>query len=128
MNARSVTQSSWPSQPNARSPRRPALALLTLYALVGLLLPVIHVQVESGRTSATHVEAQNAPCSAHDELSCSICRLTAPALPLATGVTPVAAGLCSTTTAFPTVAAFVRKTSSSPLGARAPPVPFAAVS
>jgi hypothetical protein len=102
--------------------------MLVLYTLVGLVLPVVHAQLESDRHTTTHIEAQNAPCEAHDELSCPICRVTTPAVPLASGFTPVAVGLCSIPTPFPQVTSFVRKTSSAPLGARAPPAPSAALS
>lgn len=102
--------------------RRWTGAMLVLYSLAGFIVPVVHAQVEAGRRPTTHIEAQNTRCSAHDELSCSICRLTPPVVPVSRGVPTVAQSLCSTKVAFLPATPFIAETAPSILGARAPPL------
>jgi hypothetical protein len=102
--------------------RSTAAVVLGLYWLIGIAAPVAHAQAESGKRAGIHVEAEDASCSQHDELSCRICRvLTTPER--------VAASTPSILVSFPETALVPtqqRVAQSnvvfSPLGARAPPL------
>jgi hypothetical protein len=102
--------------------RATGAALLAFYALIGLAAPVAHAQHEAGRPITTHIESQSAPCDAHDELSCSICRLTVLAIPGACGAGRAAAPQIVVTSRQPSKTPFVAGFAGAPLGARAPPL------
>jgi hypothetical protein len=99
-----------------------SLTLLALYGLLGIAAPVAHAQLEAGRRATTHVEAQSVPCEAHDELSCSTCRIASPVVPVASAVLSLTAVPCVFTSNAVPADQLVHRFTAAPLGARAPPL------
>jgi hypothetical protein len=103
--------------------RRSATGLLALHILAAIAVPAWHAQGQAvfGHVGS-HVETQDAPCPAHADLDCLVCRHMAAGAPLATGFVPFTVRAGHTTPAPARPDSFAPSAVHSSLGARAPPL------